>query len=290
MIKRWAIGDVVVTSAVDMDPFELALGFLIPAADPRELEPFRHVLAPRHLDESFTTIRLAVQTFLLQVDGKNILIDTCVGEHKPRPRLKVWHERQETGFLRRLSEAGAPPESIDIVFCTHLHADHVGWNTMLRDGRWVPAFPKATYLFGRTEFSHWEQLQHANHGSFVDSVMPIAEAGQMVLVDDGYNLARGVTLLPLPGHTPGQMGLMIDRGQGRALFCGDAIHSPLQVFKPGWSSAFCADPAAAAASRLKILNQAAADGRLLVPAHFRGDGHARIDHDGGRFRPVFGAA
>ena len=287
MVRRFAIGDVVITSVADVDPFEIALSRIMPSAIPAELVPFRNILAPDYLDETLSTIRLAIQTFLVQVDGKNILIDTCVGEQKHRPRLGVWNERQDTNYLRFLAEAGIPAETIDVVFCTHLHADHVGWNTMLQDGRWVPTFRNATYLFGRTDFMYWEQHQDANHGSFVDSVLPIAEAGQMTLVDDGYSLARGLTLLPLPGHSPGQMGLIVDRGQERALFCGDAIHSPLQIFKPDWSSAFCADPTMAVASRRRILQDAAEDGRLLVPAHFRGCGCVRIRHEADDFRPIF---
>lgn len=129
-MMRWHIGDVTATAIADLDPFDLPVGPLFPSAEPSRLEPHRALLVPDHFDRAFTTVRLALRTFLLQVDRLNILIDTCVGEHKPRPHLAAWHQREGSGFLARLRRAGVPPEAIDIVFCTHLHADHVGWNTM----------------------------------------------------------------------------------------------------------------------------------------------------------------
>ncbi len=288
MIKRWAIGDVVVTAVADIDPFDIPLSRVMPMTSAPELAPFADILVPDHLTESFAELRLAVQNFLVQVDGLSILVDTCVGEHKPRPRLDIWNMRADTGFLDRLAATGIDARSVDIVFCTHLHADHVGWNTCLRDGRWVPTFPNAKYLFGRAEYDHWLTRPTANHGSFADSVSPVVEGGLMELVDDGFSVARGVTLLPLPGHSPGQMGLLIDRGAGRVLFCGDAIHSPLQVMLPHVCSAFCDAPHQAVITRLKILEEAADDGRILVPAHFRRSGRARINrHAHDAFRPVF---
>jgi glyoxylase-like metal-dependent hydrolase (beta-lactamase superfamily II) len=288
-MTRWHIGDVAITAIADLDPFELPLTRLFPKADPAVLEPHRDLLIPDHLDAAMTTAHLAVQAFLLQVDGLSILVDTCVGEHKPRPNRPDWNQREATGFLGRLAQAGVAAEAIDFVFCTHLHADHVGWNTLWRDGRWVPSFPKARYLMGRTEYAHWEAHRNANHNAFNDSVLPVMESGQVDLVDDGYSLAPGLTLLPLPGHSPGQMGLQIDRHGGRALFCGDAFHSPVQIFRPDWASTFCSDPAGAIALRERLLGELAEDQRLLVPAHFRGSGRALIRRNAdGSYMPLFG--
>ena len=145
---------------------------------------------------------------------------------------------------------GVQPESVDIVFCTHLHVDHVGWNTLLRDGRCVPTFPNARYLAGRREFEYWQQQNREPGGDavqlpgFRDSVLPILEAGQLELVEDGYELGRGLALLPLPGHTPGRLGVRAE-GAVPAIFCGDAIHSPLQVLDPALSTGVCIDPAEA---------------------------------------------
>ena len=288
-MTRWHIGDVAVAAIADIDPFDLPLTRIFPTADAGALEPHRGLIVPDHLDAAMTTVHLAVQAYLLQVDGLCILVDTCVGEHKPRPNRPDWHQRKTSGFLARLAQAGVAPEAIDIVFCTHLHADHVGWNTQWRDGRWVPSFPKARYLIGRTEYAHWEARRDLNHGAFNDSVLPIMECGQMVLVDDGYALTPGLTLLPLPGHSPGQMGLQIDRPGGKALFCGDAFHSPVQIFRPDWASAFCSDPAGAIALRERLLGELAEERRLLVPAHFRGSGRALIRRNAdGSHVPLFG--
>ncbi len=286
-MMRWQIGDVTATAIADIDPFDLPIGRLFPSAEPSRLEPHRALLVPDHFDRAFTTVRLALRTFLLQVDRLNILVDTCVGEHKPRPNLAVWHQREGSGFLARLRRAGVPPEAIDIVFCTHLHADHVGWNTMWRDGRWEPTFPKAHYLIGRQEYAHWSERRDKNHGAFNDSVLPIVERGRMRLVDDGYSLAAGLTLVPLAGHSPGQMGLRIDRPGGTALFCGDAFHSPAQIVEPALSSAFCSDPSQAAALRRRLLEELSEERRSLVPAHFRGSGHVSILRKGDGFGARF---
>ena len=286
-MQRWQIGDMIVTAIADIDPFDLAIGRLFPRAEPSRLEAHRALLVPDHFDEGFTTVRLAVRTFLLQVDRLTVLVDTCVGEHKPRPNLPAWDRRQGSGFLHRLHAAGVAPEAVDVVFCTHLHADHVGWNTLWHDGRWVPTFPKARYLIGRLEYAHWSERRDVNHQAFNDSVLPIVEAGQMQLVDDGYSLATGVTLVPLAGHTPGQMGLRIDRPGGAALFCGDAFHSPAQIFNPGLCSAFCSDPLLGAALRRRLLEDLCEENRSLVPAHFRGGGRVSIERVADGFAPRF---
>ena len=279
-MNTWAVGDVSVTAVADLDPFRLELQRLFPNATASLFAPYRDELAPEHFELDFSHILLAVQAFLLRVDGKWILIDTCVGERKPRPRLGAWNQRETTGFLQRLAAAGAQPGDIDFVFCTHLHADHVGWNTRWDNGRWVPTFPRARYLIGRREYEHFSTRPDANHGSFSDSVQPLSDAGLIDLVDDGFSLARGVTLLPLPGHSPGQMGLSIDRLGHKALFCGDALHTPAQVFLPRLSSAFCADPLAAATLRLDLFARVADERRVLVPAHFRKSGRVVIEDRG----------
>jgi glyoxylase-like metal-dependent hydrolase (beta-lactamase superfamily II) len=287
-MMRWNIGDVTVTAISDLDPFAIPIGRIFPTAEPALLEPHRALLVPDHVDETLSTINLTVQAFLLQVDGLNILIDTCIGEDKKRPHRPDWDLRQDTGFLGRLEAAGVAAEAVDIVFCTHLHADHVGWNTQWTDGRWVPTFPKARYLIGRAEFEHWDERRSLNHGAFNDSVLPVVESGQVDLVDDGYEVARGMILMPLHGHSIGQMGLLIDRGDTKALFCGDAIHSPVQIVRPEWASAFCHDPAAAVALRERLLGEMAEDRRLLVPAHFRGSGRVLIQRNAdGTYLPLF---
>jgi glyoxylase-like metal-dependent hydrolase (beta-lactamase superfamily II) len=287
------LGGATLQRIVDIDPFALPLSFLMPGA---EIDAIRHLepaLAPHHVDYSAGTILLGLQSWLVRVGDLTILIDSCVGEHKERPRRGDWHRRTGTGFLDRLKAAGVAPEEVDIVLCTHLHADHVGWNTQLRDGRWVPTFPRARYLIGADELAHWQAAEAAepgvhNHGAYADSVLPVIAAGQSETVTDGFEPARGMCIEMLAGHTPGQIGLCLDcRGHGQALFCGDAIHSPVQVYRPDWASAFCADPAQAIRTRLDLLARAAETGALLVPAHLRGASGMTIEPEDGGYRPVF---
>ena len=287
------LGNASLERILDVDPFALKLNFLFPGAAIGALEQARPLLEPYHVDFSNECVLLGVQSFLLHVGGLLILLDTCVGEHKERLRRPDWHLRSATGYLERLSSAGARPDDIDVVLCTHLHADHVGWNTKLEGDRWVPTFPKARYLIGRTELDHWQAEERVapgvhNHNSLVDSVIPILEAGQCEIVDDGFALAEGLSILALPGHSPGQVGVTLDRGSGReVIFCGDAIHSPAQVFEPGWTSPFCSDPAQAVRTRTALLERSAENGSILAPAHLRHAWGMRIERRGTRWFPVF---
>ena len=290
---HFTLGALQVDGVDDLAVMEFPLSLLLPQADPAELAPMLPWLAPDHFDPATATLRLAGRSILLRFGSRVVLVDTCVGCGKSRPIRPAWHMRQGRAYLDALAAHGVQPEQVDTVFCTHLHVDHVGWNTRLLDGRWVPTFPNARYLMGRTELAHW-QAQAAtlgagviNHGSYADSVLPVIEAGLAELVDDGHELAPGLVLRPLPGHTPGQMGLFASGAHGSALFCGDAIHSPIQLTRPHWSSAFCADPAQAAQTRRAIIEQALEHDTLLVPAHFRGSGGARLRRQGGELRPDF---
>ena len=290
------LGPAQLSRITDLDRFALPLGFFMPDADVAELRPHADTLAPHHFDFETNEVLLGLHSLLLRVGGLNILIDTCVGECKPRPRRADWHDRKASGYLEALAAQGLRPEDVDIVLCTHLHADHVGWNTRLSGGRWVPTFPNARYLIGRSELAHWQSEEarrpgHHNHGAYADSVLPVIEAGQVETVDDGFALARGLTILPLPGHSPGQVGLSLMQGrQTQAIFCGDAIHSPLQVYRPDYNSAFCADPALAARVRAALIRRAEEEGCLLIPAHLRHAAGMRVTRAGAGHAPVMIAA
>ena len=289
---RFQVGDSMVDVLVDIDQFELPIARFLPEAEPGQVESARSLLEPDHADLERGMLILAIQTFVLRAAGRTILIDTCVGEGKERPLVPDFHRRHQSGFLERLAQAGVRPESVDLVFCTHLHVDHVGWNTRLLDGRWAPTFPNARYLIGRRELGHWQDQRRRPDGDalqlggFEDSVLPILEAGRAELVDDGYELGPGLSLVPLPGHTPGQMGVRAD-GAVRALFCADAIHSPLQVLDPGLSTAVCVDREQARQVRQALLEEAAEECRLVVPAHFRGTRCMHIRRTAAGFTPCF---
>jgi len=181
----------------------------------------------------------------------------------------------ETPFLDQLRRAGAEPEQIDIVLCTHLHADHVGWNTVLKDGRWVPTFPNATYLFSRTENETGDPRRHPaadadllRGGAYRDSVLPVIEARQALLIDADHAIDDTMTIVAAPGHSRGHIAMWLANAAGRALFCGDVLHHALQVHAPHWNSKFCELPALARATRRTLLEQCAEYRALLFPGHF----------------------
>ncbi len=190
-----------------------------------------------------------------------------------------------------MAAAGCTPDDVDIVMCTHLHADHVGWNTRLESGRWVPTFPKARYLISPIELKHRANeaaaRPEANHGSYQDSVLPIIDHGLATMAQAGNEIADGASILALPGHAPGQIGLEVAASKDEhVVFCGDAIHNPVQVFQPEWSSAFCHDPKQAIATRRALIERAAAQELRLIPAHLRA-GSMHIREKSGALVPVF---
>jgi glyoxylase-like metal-dependent hydrolase (beta-lactamase superfamily II) len=216
---------------------------------------------------------LSVHTWVLRTPRSLILVDTCTGNHKERPSLPGMHMLQ-TPYLERLAAAGVAPEDVDFVVSTHLHVDHVGFNTTLRDGRWVPTFPNATYLMNRTEFDFWNPTNPANAdfafnaGVFADSVAPCFEADQVRLWSGTYELDEVFHLFETPGHTPGNAAGWLHSKDRWALFSGDNMHSPMQVFEPSWSSAFDFDGRQAERTRRSILETCAERDAHLLAAHF----------------------
>ena len=290
---RFAVGDVQVDVIVDDDDFELPLWEFLPDLDLASLAPDRVWLEPGFVDLARGILICAIQSFVLRTGGRTILVDSCIGEGKDRPEIPAWNRRSGTGFLDRLRAAGVDPAAVDTVLYTHLHIDHVGWNTIAADGSWAPTFPNARYLAGRTELADWQARMAAGTAPALhvrgleDSVLPLVSAGCVDLVDDGLELAQGMALTFLPGHTMGQMGLRIDRTDARAVFCVDAIHSPVQFLQPAVSTSSCMDQGRAAATRRTVLEEAAATGRLVIPAHFRGMRRAHVRAPANGFRPRF---
>ena len=201
--------------------------------------------------------------------------------------MAEWHLR-DGPYLDRLRDTGVGPEDIDFVCCTHLHADHVGWNTQLRDGRWVPTFPNARYLFAADEVAYWEQF-HADDPenqfvrSWQDSVLPVLEAGQVARVASDHEPLPGVRFHPAPGHTPGNIVIELEHERRRAVLCGDSIHHAVQIEQPEWSSNFCSDPVQSAATRQALLERLCDTGTILLPAHFGGPTAVQITGEGDGF-------
>ena len=259
---------------------------------PRLVEEHRGWMAPDHYDPATDCLKLSIHSWLIRLGGRTLLVDTCVGNHKPRPARPRWH-LMESGYLRRLAEAGVRPEEIDLVMCTHLHADHVGWNTRLENGNWVPTFPNARYVFSRADYEHYlaldgdPQKSPANHGSFRDSVLPVVEAGLAQMVTGAHAIDEHLSLLPAPGHTPGTVVVALQSQGESALFCGDVLHHAIQVYYPHWNSFACADAGAARASRRAVLERCSGSGARLLPTHFGAPFTCHIEARGDGFAPRF---
>lgn len=224
------------------------------------------------LDSITGALRISFHSFVLRTDRHTILIDTCMGNHKERPSRSLGH-RRAGNFLQCLAAQGVHPEEVDFVMCTHLHWDHVGWNTQLVDGQWVPTFPNARYIISQREYDHMDAM-HARGSptlhdrAFEDSILPLIRAERAQLVADGFHLEDGVWLESYPGHTPGNVVINIASHASRGVFSSDLFHTPLQIACPAWSSTACYDPEQAYASRCRFIEQHADTDHLVMPAHF----------------------
>ncbi len=220
---------------------------------------------------------------IIDTGSERIAVDTCVGNDKERGN-PLWHEQQGP-FLDRLSASGYSPESITHVVCTHLHVDHVGWNTRLVNGQWVPTFPNAEYLFVEVEFDHWSNTEDLfGDPVFEDSVAPIKNAGLANLVGSDYVIGDAVSFESTPGHTPGHISIRVDSGDQRAIITGDMAHSPIQIANPDLSSSFDTDPDMARSTRLEAFARWA-DGRtLVIGTHFGTPTAGTMHVDGDAYR------
>jgi glyoxylase-like metal-dependent hydrolase (beta-lactamase superfamily II) len=251
----------------------------------------RHLswLVPDHYSPEHDRLVTSVHSWLIRTDRHTILVDSCAGNHKDRPGFARFHQL-DTPYLARLRAAGAAPEDIDIVLCTHLHADHVGWNTMLRDGRWVPTFPNAKYLFSRTENEIGNpdrnpaaEADPQRNRAYRDSVLPVIEAGLAVPLDGAHAIGDALLVEPAPGHTPGHVILKVTDRDKHGVVCGDVIHHPLQVYAPHWNSGFCELPDQARITRRRVLEHCAEHNALLFPVHFGAPHVAAIRQAGDAF-------
>ncbi|MFJ7996841.1 MBL fold metallo-hydrolase [Streptomyces sp. NPDC096310] len=285
-----ALGEVTITRVGEFSgPVGMTPDVFFPGSTDEAWQRHRPVLAPDFLDPDTNICVSALQTWVLRSEGRTILIDTGAGNHKERPYAPVWGHL-ETGYLENLARAGVRPEDVDVVVNTHLHLDHVGWNTVLRDRTWVPTFPNATYLMPKADFDFWNPA-HANasvfgpgnQNVFEDSVAPVHAAGQTVLWEDSHRIDANLRLEAAPGHTPGSSVITLDSGGDRAVFVGDLLHTPLQIMEPDQNSCFCEDPAGARATRHRILGRAADHNALVLPAHFAGHGALEVRRDAGTF-------
>jgi glyoxylase-like metal-dependent hydrolase (beta-lactamase superfamily II) len=263
-----------------------------PDWQPAVVNEHRDWMVSNHYDAGSNFLKLSIHSWLLRIGGKTILIDTCVGNQKSRKHRPKW-DMMNTPYLERLKAAGVTPDQIDMVMCTHLHVDHVGWNTQLENGRWVPTFKNAKYIWSQEDFDFYSALDKdpekgpANGGSFRDSVLPVVEAGMAQMVKGAGQLDENLKITPAPGHTPGTIRIEYESRGEKALFCGDILHHALQVYHPEWNSFACLDQDNARKSRRAAIEHCAGSGALLMPCHFGAPFTCHIDHKGGGFAPRF---
>ncbi|QCI67244.1 MBL fold metallo-hydrolase [Phreatobacter stygius] len=251
---------------------------------PARLEENRSWLQPKAMNAEGVLI-LCFQSYVVRTPHHTILVDSCIGNHKHRPTRPGWHQKTDDTYLSGLAAVGLRVDDIDFVMCTHLHADHVGWNTRLDKDRWVPTFPRARYLFSEQEYRYWTE-QHARTPlpAIGDSVLPVMEAGRAELVRGDHEVGDHVRLLPTPGHTPGHAAVCFGRGRDEAVMTGDLIHSPLQARHPELSIRFDVDQAAAAVTRRSFLERYCDTETLCCTAHFPSPSVGRIKRWGEGFR------
>jgi glyoxylase-like metal-dependent hydrolase (beta-lactamase superfamily II) len=284
-LPQWDFGNVSLTRIVEsegplLSPFEL-----LPDCTPDHISENLPWLAPRFYDPQAQLLVVAIQSFLIRIAGKTILVDACSGNHKDRRR--PFFHRREWDWLQKLEAAGVRPEDIDIVMCSHLHVDHVGWNTRLENGRWVPTFPNARYLISKREWEYWRShagvMSLGRTGDFIsDSVVPIVERGQADLIDDRHGVCDCIDVEPAHGHTPGQFIVRLSAAGQEAILSADLMHTPLQLRYPQWSTNFCVDPDLARRTREDFLSRHC-NGPLVFPAHFPGPCGGRIIRDGSHY-------
>ena len=220
---------------------------------------------------------IVVQSYVVQTGRHTILIDSCIGCGKTNHRFPQWHKRTDTAWLDRLAAAGIAPEAVTHVLCTHLHSDHSGWNTRLLDGRWVPSFPNAAYIFARDEVAHAERGEPE---IYAENVLPVIQSGQAVLVDTDHQIEDGIWLEPTPGHTPGHVAVHLESEGQHAVMWGDLLHSPAQCIRPDWAYRRDTSAEDSTRSRQKVLTACAEHRRLVMPAHFPLPSTGYVEPDG----------
>ena len=277
MNEVWQIGGVKVSRVVEM---EVTGGsrFILPDATRDACRSYRWMF-PQFMDDAGNLV-MSIHALVVDTGARRIVVDTCIGNDKERD-IPTWSHLQ-TSFLADLEAAGYPRESIDTVLCTHLHVDHVGWNTMLVDGEWLPTFPNARYLVGETEWRYWDDRDPGTQ-VLADSVRPVIDAGLVDFVPVDHRVCDEVRLEPTPGHTPGHVSVRISSGGEDALITGDCIHHPCQMTRTDWCSSADSDQAQGRETRESLLERMAGTDVLMIGTHFATPtaGHVKRREGGG---------
>lgn len=277
---QWTVGNVKITRIVEMETVG-STRFILPAATNDEIRKLPWLMP--HFATEEGRLRMSIHSLVVETPTRRIVVDTGLGNDKQGRNVPVWNNRS-TPFLEILTAAGFPPDSIDTVLCTHLHVDHVGWNTKLVDGKWVPTFPNARYVFGKTEYDYWRDhpAEPDKVAVFNDSVKPVVDAGQAELIPSDHRLCEEISLIPTPGHSPGHMSALIESGGEQGLLTGDVAHHPCQMAHLDWCSVVDSDPVQSAATRHKLFSRFADTPALVIGGHYSA-GHIKRDGDAFRF-------
>ncbi|MEV5429281.1 MBL fold metallo-hydrolase [Streptomyces sp. NPDC052701] len=284
-LPSWTVGGITV-HRIDETALPPATGpWLLPEATP-DIIANEDWLRPDFADAE-GVVRVDSHSFALEAGGLRVLVDTGIGNGKPRAN-PAWNGLA-TDYLERLTTAGFAPDSVDLVILTHLHTDHVGWNTHERGGGWAPTFPNARYLTARAEREFWAgyAMDEPRRQMFRDSVQPVEDAGLLDLVDvpdDGVEVAPGLRLLPTPGHTPGHLAVELTSGSARAVITGDCVHHPVQFARPGIGSCADIDPDMAENTRRRLLASLVGTDTLVLGTHFPPPTAGRVVKHGRAYR------
>jgi glyoxylase-like metal-dependent hydrolase (beta-lactamase superfamily II) len=283
-IKHWKVGDVEIARIVEVNAWEDDITMLLPEATPEYVQQFKWLVP--HFATPAGKMIISFQCFVLRSQGHDVMIDTCIGAERER-EFPVFTNMQTT-FLEDLAAAGFPHEGITDVLCTHLHFDHVGWNTRKVNGKWVPTFPGARYYFGRREWEHWQHLHATNGyhhmGHLTDAVFPIVDAGLATFIDPDFRLTDEVSLIPTPGHTPGHVSVLIQSKGESAVITGDLMHNPIQIAVPATEARFDMDKTAGARTRVEFVERFTDSDTLVIGSHFSDPSAGHIVKDGAAWK------
>ncbi len=283
MLRR-KLGDIVIDRIIETEQANFNAREFFPQATAEEWEPHLPWLQRKGLDAQSGNLFFTMQSFLVRTRHHTIVVDTCVGDHKPRAR-PFWHMTSSGAYLKRLTEAGVRPEQVDFVMCTHMHTDHVGWNTRLENGRWVPTFPNAKYVMSGKELAYWQELHRQTpQNQIADSVQPIVDAGKALLVRSDFALDDEVRFESTPGHTPDHVSVRLASRGAQAVITGDLIHSPVQCAEFAWAARPDVDPDLARKTRRAFLERCFAADVLVCATHFPSPSFGHIVPQGNAFR------
>ncbi|MDE2244378.1 MAG: MBL fold metallo-hydrolase [Bradyrhizobium sp.] len=284
MSLKFSVGDFTVHRIVEQERSFLPAHEALPTLTPELLAENRGWMRQAGALDANDVLVMCFQSYIVKTPHHTILIDTCIGNDKPRPLRPKWNMKTDDNYMHALAASGFSVGDIDFVMCTHLHADHVGWNTRLENGRWVPTFPKARYVFGKGEFDYWtEENAKTEVGPFADSVLPVVEANKAQIVQNDFSIGDHLRILPTPGHTPGHVAFTLGRGKDEAVFAGDLMHTPLQLRYPDLSPKFDVDPVQSATTRRSFLERYCGTDTLCCTAHFPSPSTGKIRRHGSGF-------